>query len=89
MMINKIFIFCISTILFLMTGNSSEAEDSHCPGKTTITESGGGVVHCNEKSGICHNQTCRYFNCAQCVVVFDSIEEAEKQGFRACKKCGG
>lgn len=90
MMINKFFMFCISTVIFiLMTGNAIEAEDSYCLGKTTITESRGGVVHCNEISGICHNQTCRWFNCAHCVIVFNSTEEAEKQGYRACKKCGG
>ena len=46
-------------------------------------------LHGNAKSYICHNSSCRYYNCKNCVVIFSSRKEAEEAGFRACKVCGG
>ncbi len=47
------------------------------------------VLHGNYSSGIYHNAYCRYYNCKKCTVVFSSAKEAQKRGYRACKKCGG
>lgn len=47
------------------------------------------VVHGNAKSRIYHNASCKYFHCKACTVKFPSAKEAESQGFRACKVCGG
>ncbi len=45
------------------------------------------VYHGNVKSHIFHAPHCRYFNCKNCRVVFNSREEAIKAGFRPCKIC--
>jgi hypothetical protein len=45
------------------------------------------VYHGNVQSRIYHRQSCRYFDCKACTVVFKSKEEAEKAGYRPCKVC--
>jgi len=46
-----------------------------------------GVYHGNAQSHIYHRQSCRFFDCKACTVVFKSREEAEKSGYRPCKVC--
>ena len=47
------------------------------------------VLHGNPTSYIYHNSSCRYYNCKNCYVVFNSRKEAHEAGYRACKVCGG
>ena len=43
----------------------------------------------NTNSKIYHNSSCRYYTCKKCAAVFNSPQEAQNQGYRACKVCGG
>lgn len=43
----------------------------------------------NKNSLIYHNSTCKYFNCKNCTVIFNSAHEAKNAGYRACKICKG
>jgi micrococcal nuclease len=43
--------------------------------------------HGNLQSRVFHSFTCKYFNCKNCSVTFDSATAAIKQGFRPCKLC--
>lgn len=47
------------------------------------------VYRGNAKSKKYHNQSCRYFDCKNCVVVFATPDEARRNGYIACKICGG
>lgn len=54
-----------------------------------VQTNAGGELHGNANSGIFHNSSCRYYNCKNCYVVFQSRAEAMKAGYRPCKVCGG
>ena len=43
--------------------------------------------HGNIKSGVFHQSSCRYYNCKNCVMEFDTREAAIQAGFRPCKVC--
>ncbi|WP_147821682.1 Ada metal-binding domain-containing protein [Salidesulfovibrio onnuriiensis] len=43
--------------------------------------------HGNRKSRIFHQSSCRYYNCKNCVVVFETRSDAIAAGFRPCKIC--
>ncbi len=45
------------------------------------------VYHGNVKSKVFHRPGCRYYNCKNCVAVFQTREEAIEAGFRPCKVC--
>jgi hypothetical protein len=47
------------------------------------------VYHGNWSSRIYHNANCKYFTCKRCTVSFSSAREAEANGYRSCKVCGG
>ena len=53
----------------------------------TVAAAAQTVYHGNTRTGIFHQQTCRYFNCKQCSAVFNSREAALQAGFRPCKVC--
>ena len=55
----------------------------------SLVQAAGATVHGNPKSMIYHNQTCKYFNCKACTVVFATAAEARTKGYRACKVCRG
>lgn len=42
----------------------------------------------NSSTKVYHNKECRYFDCNACTVEFDSVEEAEKAGYKPCRLCG-
>jgi methylphosphotriester-DNA--protein-cysteine methyltransferase len=46
-----------------------------------------GAYHGNIKSKIFHDADCRYFDCKNCVAVFDTRAEAIEAGYRPCKIC--
>jgi len=43
--------------------------------------------HGNVSSKIFHKSTCKYYNCKNCINIFNSREEAILQGFRPCGLC--
>ena len=45
------------------------------------------AYHGNVKSKVFHAPECRYYNCKNCIAVFESKEEAIQAGYRACKIC--
>ena len=45
------------------------------------------AYHGNVRSGVFHRAGCRYYNCRNCVAVFNTREEALKAGYRPCKVC--
>lgn len=45
------------------------------------------IFHGNKKSKKFHQQSCRYFDCQNCVTVFNSFEEAVDAGYIPCKVC--
>ena len=45
------------------------------------------VYHGNSKSYVFHHSGCRYYNCKNCVMTFETREEALEAGYRACKVC--
>ncbi len=45
------------------------------------------VYHGNQRSYIFHRPGCRYYNCKNCVVEFNSRQQALAAGFRPCKIC--
>jgi len=47
----------------------------------------GAPVKCNAKSKKCHVNGCRYYNCKNCTVKFESIKKASKKGDQECKVC--
>ena len=47
----------------------------------------GGIYHGNNKSHVFHGPGCPHYNCKNCTVIFNSIQEAEKSGYRAHKNC--
>jgi len=50
-------------------------------------QSGTGIFHGNIKSHVFHGPKCDLYNCKACTVVFNSIQDAEKSGYRAHKDC--
>jgi len=48
---------------------------------------GAGIYHGNQSSRIFHGSSCQHYNCKNCVVVFGSVEEAVKAGYRAHRDC--
>lgn len=46
-----------------------------------------GELHCNPKTKICHKKGCRYYNSKSASVVLKSESEAEKKGYKFCKRC--
>jgi len=47
----------------------------------------GGPVHGNVKSRVYHRSSCKDYNCKNCIAVFGSEREAQKAGYRPCKRC--
>lgn len=45
-------------------------------------------IHGNTSSRIYHFAQCASFDCKNCTAEFANAAEAEKAGYRACKKCG-
>lgn len=45
------------------------------------------AFHGNLNSRIFHDSGCRYYDCKNCVVVFDTRQAAIEAGYRACKIC--
>ena len=55
---------------------------------TSLTENQlPGSYHGNVSSMVFHRASCKYFNCKNCTVIFDTREKAIKQGFRPCGIC--
>jgi len=48
---------------------------------------GTGIYHGNKKSHVLHSSTCQHYNCKNCTVVFKSLNDAVRAGFRAHKQC--
>lgn len=51
------------------------------------SQSDAGVYHGNRKSHVFHHSGCRYFNCKNCTVVFESRWAAVDDGYRPCGIC--
>lgn len=47
----------------------------------------GGKYHGNQSSHVFHQSSCKHFNCKNCVVEFNSREEAVAAGYRPCGMC--
>ena len=47
----------------------------------------GDVLKGSEKSKIYHNSTCRHYTAKGSTVEFQSEQEAEDAGYKACKQC--
>jgi len=45
------------------------------------------AYHGNASSHVFHRANCRYYNCKNCTVVFQTREAALKAGYRPCKIC--
>lgn len=43
--------------------------------------------HSNTRSKIFHGPSCRYYNCAHCMKIFKTRQEAIDAGHRPCKAC--
>ena len=43
--------------------------------------------HGNRRSKVFHKPGCRYYNCKNCTVEFETREEAIRAGYRPCKVC--
>lgn len=56
-------------------------------GKNINVASGVGIFHGNVKSKVLHGSGCRYYNCKNCTLVFKSVNDAVKAGYRAHKAC--
>ena len=61
-------------------GGSSRATNN-------FVNSGTGIYHGNVKSHVFHGSGCRYYNCKNCVKMFQSREEAVRAGFRPHTDC--
>lgn len=48
---------------------------------------GKGVYHGNTSTHVFHGPRCQHYNCKNCTVILNSIQEAEKSGYRAHKDC--
>lgn len=46
-----------------------------------------GLLRGNAKSKVYHAPVCQHFNCLNCVVLFKSTREAERQGFKPHRSC--
>jgi micrococcal nuclease len=46
-----------------------------------------GAYHGNRKSHVFHGSSCRYYNCKNCTVIFNSREDAITAGYRPCGSC--
>lgn len=77
------------------SSNSYQSENNY-----TFTPAGGndgdiyeatiistGPYHGNVESMIFHDSRCRWYNCKNCLKVFEAREEAIQSGYRPCKKC--
>jgi len=59
------------------TGNSAN----------TLVPGGSGVYHGNKKSHVFHGSGCQHYNCKNCTVVFNSVNDAIREGFRPHNQC--
>jgi len=73
-------LFFLAAVGFQLSCVSSNAEAAS---RQAVVYSG------NPKSMKFHAPGCRYYNCKACVKRFNSMEEAEAQGYVACKRCRG
>jgi len=67
----------------------SQRNGDNNTGVTASVASGTGIYHGNRRSHVFHGSSCRDYNCKNCTVMLESIQEAENAGFhrhRACVK---
>jgi len=55
----------------------------------TITALANDPLHGNARSRVFHNSNCRYYDCPNCYIIFNSRKEAIEAGFRPCGICRG
>jgi micrococcal nuclease len=48
---------------------------------------GTGIYHGNRKSHVLHSSQCQHYNCKNCTVVFKSVNDAVKAGYKPHKQC--
>jgi micrococcal nuclease len=48
---------------------------------------GNGIYHGNRKSHVLHSAQCQHYNCKNCTVVFKSVNDAVKAGYKPHKQC--
>jgi len=56
-------------------------------GTSSAVVGGSGIYHGNQNSHVFHGSSCRDYNCKNCVVMFGSVDEAERAGYRAHRDC--
>lgn len=64
---------------------------SICGGKegTIASRKATSGLHGNPESKVLHGPSCKYYNAKNSTVVFKSLEEAKRQGYRLCTICNG
>ena len=76
-------VLILSLLCPLLCAHAADGPSKPRPEARLSTYSG------NVKTGKYHNSSCRHFACKNCKVRFDSAEAARRQGYVACKLCGG
>lgn len=56
-------------------------------GDAKVYEVANNGYHGNVKSHVFHQPSCRYYNCKNCIEVFQTREEAISDGYRSCGQC--
>lgn len=64
-----------------------QKSDGNISGIGTSVTSSTGIYHGNQNSHVFHGSSCRDYNCKNCVVIFGSVEEAVKAGYRPHREC--
>ncbi len=55
--------------------------------KSSKVAGGTGIYHGNKKSHVLHSSQCQHYNCKNCTVVFKSVNEAVRAGYKPHKQC--
>ncbi len=56
-------------------------------GNSNNVVGGVGIYHGNKKSHVLHSSRCQYYNCENCTVVFKSVDDAVRAGYKAHNQC--
>jgi hypothetical protein len=64
-------------IIIVITAIAAIAWPAACPD----------LYHGNKRTYVFHKSSCRYFDCPNCTVVFNSREQALNSGYHPCRVC--
>lgn len=56
-------------------------------GPSSVASDGTGIYHGNQRSHVFHGSSCRDYNCKNCTVEFNSVNEAVSAGYHAHREC--